>query len=266
MVTESIRVGRCVDAYFALCREHGRKARTQWDADRRREADDLGSRPGKSPHRVARRIEATHQGCELMLEFWRGLASSLERHKTWTDAQRSLALDLLGVHPELRDAETPADPAEGDAFEARRALVAAEVARLTALRDGALAERDDEERALAESTIGAELTKPLQLMHRYEMAALAPPAVGLRKLDAARKARRADAPPVARAGAAPRRPVAAPPPGRRSRRRPGAGGPDGRGGPVAAPLPRPAAPARPPAPLNRHQRRARPALARQSGR
>ena len=32
VVAESIRVGRCRDAYFALVREHGRRARTQRDA------------------------------------------------------------------------------------------------------------------------------------------------------------------------------------------------------------------------------------------
>ena len=211
MVTESIRVGRCVDAYFALCREHGERARTQWDADRRRQADELASRLAREPHKVARRIEGTPQGCDLMLECWRGLASSLERHKTWTEAQRSLALDLLGVRPELRDAETPVDPAGGDALEARRAVVAAEVRRLESLRDGALRDRDAAERALAESTLGAELTRPLQFLHRYEMAALRREERARRRLDDARAAREADGP---------ARPAAAPP-----RRRPRSLGP-----------------------------------------
>ena len=128
-----------------------------------------------------------------MVGFWRGLSASLERHGTWTDAQRSLALDLLGIHPDLRDAETPVDPAEGDAFEARRGVVAAEVARLESLRDGELAIRDAEERAMAESTLGAELTKPLQLMHRYESAALRRQNSAWRKLDEATKGSVTDA-------------------------------------------------------------------------
>jgi hypothetical protein len=171
VVAESIRIERCRDAFFALCADHGHRASTQWDADRRREADDLAAKLGKSPHTIARRLEETPQGADLKIELWRGLSASLERHKTWTDAQRSLALDLLGVRPELRDAATPVDPAEGDAFEARRSLVAAEIDRLAAYREAVLLDSDARERALAETTLGAELTKPLQLMHRYEMAA-----------------------------------------------------------------------------------------------
>jgi hypothetical protein len=268
MVIESIRVGRCVDAYFALCREHGRKARTQWDADRRRQADDLAARLHKEPHRLARRIEGTPQGCDLMLEYWRGLSASFERHRTWTEAQRSMALDLLGVHPELRDAETPVDPARGEVDEARQAVVAEEIARLEALREF-LREGDAEERLLAESTLGAELTKPLQLLHRYEMAALRREERARRRLDDARKGRQAEAPPTPRAAA----PATAPTP--TVDRTP----PEARAAalllsrlavsaavPPVAPVARPATPAAPSVPLNRRQRRAQAALARQSGR
>ena len=220
LVAESIRVDRCGDAYFALCRAHGRRASSEWDADRRREADEKALGLAKAPHLVARRIEATPQGCDLMLDYWRGLSASLERHRTWTDAQRSLALDLLGVHPDLRDAATPIDPAEGGAFEARRAVVGSEIARLEALRDGDLAVRDAEERAMAEATLGAELTKSLQLMHRYERAAWRRQEVARRLLDAARRDRdgstpdEAKAPPIPKAVAPPPapRPVAPTPP------------------------------------------------------
>ncbi len=261
VVAESIRVERCRDAYFALCREHGRRARAHWDADRRRAADALALRLSRAPHEVARRIEETRQGCDLMLEYWRGLASGLDRHATWTEAQRSLALDLLGVHPDLRDAETPVDPAEGDALEARSAVVAAEVARLTSLRDGVLAESDAHERALAESTLGAELTKPIQLMHRYESAALRRQRSAWARLDAARKARgpevkaKAEAEPAAIAPPVPRpapaRPATVP-------------------AIAVAPPPRPVAPPvpdrEPSRPMNRRQRRARAAMTRQAAR
>ena len=194
VVAESIRVDRCTDAYFELCREHGRRAQAQWDADRRREADELAGMLAKAPQTVARRLEATPQGCDLMLEYWRGLAASLEKHRTWTDAQRSLVLDLLAVHPELRDAETPIDPAEGDVLEVRRAVISAEVARLTALRDGALAVLDAEARARAEASLGAELTKPLQLVDRYERAACRRLEWARRRLDASRRERDASPP------------------------------------------------------------------------
>ena len=100
-------MARCTDAYLALVADHGRRAATQWDADRRREADERAAGLARRPHEVARKLEATLQGCELMLQWWAGLSGSLVGHGAWTDAQRSLALDLLGVRRELRDAATP---------------------------------------------------------------------------------------------------------------------------------------------------------------
>ena len=258
VVAESIRIDRCTDAYFALCRAHGLRATLQWDADRRRQADELAARLAREPHAVARRLEATKQGAELMLELWRGLSSGLERHKTWTDAQRALALDLLGVRPEFRDAATPVDPAAGDVLEIRRGVIASEVARLEALRDGVLSDLDAHDRALAEATVGAELTKPLQLLHRYEMAAQRRQQSAWRKLDAARAARTPAPAPKPAPPPAPRpTPAVAPSP------RPLAPSPEPRPTTPPAPVPVPTPPSRP---LNRHQRRAQAASARRAGR
>jgi hypothetical protein len=197
VVVESIRVDRCADAYFALCRRHGERARDRWDADRRLAAEELAAALPRNPSQLARRLEETAQGCELKLDLWRGLASRLERHDDWTDPQRSLALDLLGVHRNLRDSTTPVDPASGDVPAVRKALASAEIARLTGLRDGPLARHDASERALAEKTIGAEFTKPLQLIDRYERAAVRRQQWAWRKLDAGRMAAAPPAPLVA---------------------------------------------------------------------
>ncbi|HEY2156756.1 MAG TPA: hypothetical protein VGH33_14085, partial [Isosphaeraceae bacterium] len=186
---ESIRYDRGSDASLAYCRDHGRRARVQWDDDRRREADELSLKLAKVPHAVARQPAATPQGAGLMIDLWRGLGASLEKHRTWTDPQRRLALDLLGIHRELRDAETPVDPIDGDIFQTRKFLVASEIARLESLRDGRLADRDADERAMAEATLGAELTKPLQLLHRYMTAAWNRYMVARRKLEQARQSR-----------------------------------------------------------------------------
>ncbi len=277
-MVESIRYDRCSDAHMAHCRDHGKKARLQWDADRRAEADELSLKLGKIPHAVARKLAATPQGAELMLDSWRGLAASLEKNKTWTDAQRSLALDLLGVHPALRDAETPVDPNEGDVLEARRTVVASEIARLESLRDGRLAERDADERAMAEATIGAELTKPLQLIQRYMTAAWNRYRLALRELEKARRGREGVPVPAAAAKAPAdrlRKAVAdleratmlaqsasVPVPAPEARPRPATTIPNS-----ASPAPRPSPHGAPvdevPRKLNRQQRRA---LARQAGR
>jgi hypothetical protein len=171
LVVESIRIERCQEAFHQLCRQYGERARLLWDDDRRRDAADLASGLHRNPTAIARRLEATTQGADLKVTFWKGLLSHLDRHGVWTDPQRSLALDLLGIHKTLRDAATPVDPPVADIVGARRALALAEIARLTALRDNDLANLDASDRAMAEQTLGAEFTKPLQLMYRYEQAA-----------------------------------------------------------------------------------------------
>jgi hypothetical protein len=274
VVAESIRQRRCADAYFALVRDHADRAKLQWDDDRRREADELMLGLAKRPHVVARRIEATRHGAGLKLELWRALGASLEAHQAWTDAQRGIALDLLGIHPDFRDAATPADPAGGDVLARRRALVASEVARLEALSDGALAARDELERAMAEASLGAEFSKPLQLMHRYERASWSRGQWAWRKLDEARQARaagvesRAVAPPAAPRPAAPRPVGASSPPAPRPIPDPVLVPVSATPAPVASPAramlspePKPLASR----PLNRRGRRAQAAMARRAG-
>ena len=167
LVIESIRVERCQKTFLALCAQHARRARIEWDGDRRRDAATLAVGLPKNPHRVAAELAATPHGCDLMLDLWKGLRASLDRHKTWTDNQRSIALDLLGIHRDLRDASTPVDPAEGDVYQSRLDLVDAEIARLAVVRERTV-RLDHSDRELAERSIGAEFTKPVQLLDRYE--------------------------------------------------------------------------------------------------
>jgi hypothetical protein len=85
-----------------------------------------------------------------------------------------LALDLLGVPTELRDGRSPVDARESvpvdDARAFRLRVVEDQIARLTARKDDVLDPLDAEERAVAETSIGAEMTAPLQRLHRYESA------------------------------------------------------------------------------------------------
>jgi hypothetical protein len=200
IVVDSIRIERCHDAYLALCRQYGERARLLWNEDRRRDAAELAAGLHRNPTSIARRLQATAQGADLMLTFWKGLLAHLDRHGEWTDPQHSMALDLLGIHKTLRDAETPLDPSVGDVVAARRSLASAEIARLIDLRDGPLADLDASERAMAEETLGAEFTKPLQLLDRYERAAC-------RRFDEASKMLRSAATPAAKAPAEPPKPI-----------------------------------------------------------
>jgi hypothetical protein len=174
MALDDIRLGRCGKLFDILCEGYATRAQLCWDQDRRLEAEDLAARLRRDPARNALKLQRTRQGCELMIDRWEALLRILRETGTWTDAQRSLALDLLGVPPELRDGDTAVDalvsmaPADGPAF--RYQVAKDEILRLTALKDETLDPLDADERAVAETGIGAELTPALQRLHRYESA------------------------------------------------------------------------------------------------
>jgi hypothetical protein len=221
IVVEAIRVDRCQKTFLALCTQHAQRARVEWDADRRRDAATLAAGLARNPQLVAERLAATPHGCDLMLGLWRGLRASLDRHKSWTDNQRSLALDLLGIHPDLRDAETPIDPSDGDAFETRLTTVDAEIARLSAVRERTLG-LDESERDMAEQTLGVEFTRPVQLLDRYERNAFRRQQLAFKALKASQRGETVETkpiPPVARAEPKPEPRIVTTPPtvGRMSR-------------------------------------------------
>ena len=171
MAIDSLRLDRCRKAYIALVNAHAERAGLCWDVDRRVEAADLAAELPRDPEPVARRLEAFRQGCELLADRWTGLGRVLAETGAWTDAQRELALDLLGFPRELRGATTPVDPiGAADPREHRLALVDARLARLRKLRDDFLDDRDASEQALAASGLAAETSAPLRLLHRYESA------------------------------------------------------------------------------------------------
>jgi hypothetical protein len=168
MAVDSVRLERCREAYLTLCEVHASRAALCWDEDRRAEAE------GRDPARTRRRLEQNRHGCELLIERWEGLGRILGGSGTWDDSQRSMALDLLGVPLELRAGTTSVDPPEGDESEAkvfRLLLVEAQLERLRSRKARAFDLLDEQDRQLAEAGIGAELSKPLKLIARYESAA-----------------------------------------------------------------------------------------------
>jgi hypothetical protein len=174
MALDDVRMGRCGKLFDILCDGYATRAQLCWDQDRRLEAEDLAARLRHDPSRIALRLQRTAQGCALMIERWEALGRIFRETAKWSDAQRSLALDLLGVPTELREGWTPVDareslpPADARAFRLR--VVDDQIARLTARKEEILDPLDADERALAETSIGAEMTAPLQRLHRYESA------------------------------------------------------------------------------------------------
>ena len=109
------------------------------------------------------RLLATKQGCGWLLERWQALGAALMERGTWTEAQRVLAVNLLGTPAEFRDDpvwHTPAD------------VVSDEVARLLLLKSTALDPLDALERAAAEKGLAVEPSEALTKVRRYEAACM----------------------------------------------------------------------------------------------
>ena len=112
-VAASFQIERCEVDFDALVVEHQARARLSWDGDRRAEVGDLAAGLAKQPSRVARRLESTRHGCELLIERWARLGEAAESETGWGEVEVSAALDLMGVAAELRQGRTPASPAPG---------------------------------------------------------------------------------------------------------------------------------------------------------
>ena len=161
-VVSSVRVDRCQRDENLLRTHQSVRASLCWDDDRRLAAEELGATLSKKPSLVLRKLRKTRQGCDWLLERWRGLGDVLERGGEWTEAQSSLALDLLGTPRELRDGP-PGSPQD---------LVAREVDGLERLAAEALDDLDGLERDSAETGLPIEPDRPLTLLRRYEAACM----------------------------------------------------------------------------------------------
>ena len=168
-VAASLQIERCERAIEGQIADARRRAELAWDEDRLAEAAVLFSRLAKEPVVAATKLRTTLAGAELLTEAWLGLASALQDGRDWTEAETSMALDLLGVAPALRSARNSIDPTdEADPVAFRLEIAKVEVGRLEMLREQALVplEEVDRRRALAGDL--ALLSKPVQRLLRYE--------------------------------------------------------------------------------------------------
>ena len=158
----SIRLER-VEAHERALREiRAARASRDWDLERRIAAEELGEKLPKAPARVALELRRNPAGCEWLRTRWEALAATLDAGGTWDQAQRSLALSLLGTPREDRADQTLID-ADAPAL---RALVEAEIAALDAIDPAALAEADEFDRTAAELGFGP-VDRELALVRRY---------------------------------------------------------------------------------------------------
>ena len=170
VVDASLRIEKCergIDEHINATRE---RARLAWDQDRRAEAAVVAAKLGKDPVLISRQLQTSMAGVELMIEAWLGLAAAIQQDGgDWSESQASTALDLLGVAVDLRSGPTLLDPMDGtDPLAYRKTLTYQELERLEAIRDQAMAPLDDLERRQAMKGDVALLSKPAQLLLRYE--------------------------------------------------------------------------------------------------
>jgi len=169
MAVNSIRIDRCAHHEIALRNRQARRASVCWEEDRRVAVEEIAVGLDRKPALVARRLQSSRHGCEWLIERWEMLARIVEERGAWDEKQRSLALDLLGVPLELRDGPTRVDarPNESAAV-VQSALAKAEIERLRRAKAQSLDELDAWDRRDAEIGLGAELSRPLQQLLRYE--------------------------------------------------------------------------------------------------
>jgi hypothetical protein len=164
MVISTVRIDRCQKEGMAVRSTEASRAELAWEEERAREAETIGARLAKRPSIIAHELLRTTQGCDWLLGRWRALGEALQGEgegAAWTDAQKSLAFDLLGVPTELRPESLPDDP---------RALVASEVERLECYQLETLESLDELERSAAELGLTGRPSRPESLVRRYEAA------------------------------------------------------------------------------------------------
>jgi hypothetical protein len=169
----SVRLKRCWAHDLTVRLLAAERARSCWDQDRRLAAEELGAKLPRNPALISRRLRRSPQGCDWLLERWEALAALLRDGRDWTEAQRTLALDLLGTPAELREGATRLDPAgvAGEALRSsRRAVAEAEIVALRRLRDETLSGLDASERLSAELGYSPEIERPVLLLMQYEAA------------------------------------------------------------------------------------------------
>jgi hypothetical protein len=99
-----------------------------WEDARNQQVNTLADRLGASPRRVAGALESSKQGALYCLEQWRGLQRAAASNGRWTEPERQLCFDLLGILSCLRN-DTTRVPAADD-VPRLLALCAGEIARL----------------------------------------------------------------------------------------------------------------------------------------
>ncbi len=164
MVVNAVRLDRCRDEEGNIRATESQHAALSWDDDRRDDAAEIARKLGSSPVQISRRLQRTKQGVEWMIERWQNLADILDEGGAWTEAQATMALNLMGVPLEFRELDEPIkNPAS---------LCAREIAYLERRKETALITYDEQERDAVLRGIPYEPSRVMKNLRRYEATCL----------------------------------------------------------------------------------------------
>jgi hypothetical protein len=173
IAVESIRIDRCRIEERLVRDFRARRALACWGDERKAEIAKIGRSLSAHPEETCARLGTTSPGCDWLIVRWRALGSALDKSGDWTEAQASMALDLLGIAPELRELPTPIDPEDGyDVLGHRQELVDDELERLQSRKEWTLDAIEDEHREAAVQGLVTVDDPALVLLRRYETASL----------------------------------------------------------------------------------------------
>jgi hypothetical protein len=166
MALAAARLDLCAEMTIADVRRVMNRAALIWDHDRRVAVEGLGAKLAKDPARVAPALRGCKQGADWLMDRWESLGEILRNKGTWTDEQRRLAWDLLGVPVILRDGSDLLPPA--DDVEALDALVEQQLTILAEDQEGVLNRLDAEERGMAMQGMPLEEDAATARLRKYE--------------------------------------------------------------------------------------------------
>ncbi len=140
-----------------------------WQSDASAAAERLANRLGGHPYRIARELERSKQGTNVLVDHLEGLADAVRSKNGLDEIQRGLLFDVLGVPLPLRDG-TRRVPAPGNG-PALVALIEKELARHRANRTSTLDQRDRDAQLLAINNPHSYIDKHRRLLRSDEARA-----------------------------------------------------------------------------------------------
>ena len=164
-----------------------RRAELNWDEDCRFEALKLAAKLAKDPVLTVAKLRQTLHGCVWLEQQLRLLAGVLARQAGaepggepatalpgLDGADRSRALDLMGLSAEERLGPTRLDPPAGSLLSPgahQAALLAEEIASLVTRQADVVSDLNELDRVAAKLELGPGVDSTLRLIRRYETAA-----------------------------------------------------------------------------------------------